>query len=111
MREREPPLPPPTVGYLRGMGLTGLFVTCDRCQHSEAITFDALTLPADLAFPAVKQARRFVCSRCSGRAVFIMPDWRGHHDRDRETAAVGRTAPPSNEPASRALPSKAPEPV
>ena len=81
-----PPLPPPTVGYLRGMGLTGLFVTCDRCGHSVAVAFDALNIPANLEFPAIKQARRFVCSECSGRAVSIMPDWRGHYNRERAAA-------------------------
>ena len=95
MRSKEPHGPPPTVGQLRSQGVAGFVVTCDRCRHSSDLMFDAMAIPGDLAFPAIRSARRFVCTGCGGRAVHVMPDWRGVNARSNgEKAAVPRIMPP-----------------
>ena len=85
---------PPTVHEIRSQGPTGFVVTCDRCRHAGALSFDALAIPGNLAFPAIRQARRFVCTSCGGRAVHLMPDWRGHAAAVAEAPGVGRIMPP-----------------
>jgi len=30
------------------------------------------------AFTPIGRRRRFVCTRCGGRAVNVLPDWRAH---------------------------------
>jgi hypothetical protein len=59
----------PTIGHLKGHGLSGLFVTCANaaCQHSVPFTFAALDLEDDVQFPSISRHRRFVCTRCGAR--------------------------------------------
>lgn len=70
--------PLPTVGDTRKEGISALGVTCGNpaCLWSAYFDFDALKLPDAMAFVHVPRYRRFVCSRCGGRAVSVMPDWR-----------------------------------
>jgi hypothetical protein len=72
---------PPTIAHLKGHGLEGLFVTCANAarQHSVPSTFAALGLDDEAEFPTISHRRRFVCTRCSGRIVSLMPDWRKHN--------------------------------
>jgi len=35
-------------------------------------------LADDVPFTSIARHRRFVCTRCGGRAVNILPDWRTH---------------------------------
>jgi hypothetical protein len=37
------------------------------------------------SFPSIADLRRLVCTRCGGRAVNIMPDWRDH-----KASGIGR---------------------
>jgi hypothetical protein len=55
-------------------------VTCGdaACLWSAYFDFDALKLPEEMIFVHVPRVRRFVCSRCGGRTVSVMPDWRQH---------------------------------
>jgi hypothetical protein len=71
---------PPTIASLKAMDVAGFRVTCARadCQHSGLMTFDAAGVADDAPFPSIAKRRSFVCAQCSGRAVSIMPDWRGH---------------------------------
>jgi hypothetical protein len=73
-------MPPPTIAKLKSMGLSGFRVTCDlmTCRHSASLAFEAAGVDDSAAFPSISERRRFVCSRCGGRAISIMPDWRGH---------------------------------
>jgi hypothetical protein len=49
------------------------------CLHSSFVSFAAAGVDNQTPFPSIMQRRRFVCSRCGGRAVSIMPDWRNHN--------------------------------
>jgi hypothetical protein len=62
------------------MGVTAFRVTCDQmvCRHSAFVAFASAGVVDGVEFPAIAERRRFVCSYCGGRAVSIMPDWRGH---------------------------------
>jgi len=76
---REPYTGPlPTVGDTRREGISSLRVTCGNaaCVWSAYFDFDTLKLPEEMIFVQVPCFRRFVCSRCGGRAVSVMPDWR-----------------------------------
>ena len=71
---------PPTVAHLKSMGVSAFNVTCARasCLHSAVVTFDAAGVEDRAPFPSIAERRRFVCTRCGGRAVDIVPDWRDH---------------------------------
>jgi hypothetical protein len=71
---------PTTIAHLKTHGLEGLFVTCANaaCLHSAPFTFAALDLDDDVLFPTIVRSRRFICARCGGRAVNVVPDWRTH---------------------------------
>ncbi|MDD5277709.1 MAG: hypothetical protein PHR16_16705 [Methylovulum sp.] len=81
--------PLPTVGDTRAQGITALSVTCEspNCRWSSYSAFDALRLPDDMVFVEIPRHRRFVCSRCGGRRVGVMPDWRQHRARGDGRAA------------------------
>jgi hypothetical protein len=72
---------PPTIGRLKSMGASAFRVTCAHasCLHSSFVTFAAAGVEDQAAFPSIAERRRFLCTRCGGRAVNIMPDWRGHN--------------------------------
>jgi hypothetical protein len=78
-----PPIPPPTIGHMKMLGLAGVWVTCtrDRCHRDVALGFDQLGLPDDLPFPEIGARRRFVCSACGSKAVSVTPDWREYRAR------------------------------
>jgi len=73
-------MPPPTIARLKSMGAIAFCVTCAHacCLHSAFVTFAAAGVEDRAPFPSIAERRRFVCTRCGGRAVSIMPDWRGH---------------------------------
>lgn len=73
------PIKAPTIGYLKSIGLTGVYVTCLGCQMSRPLPFDALMLPAKTLFPDVERLRRFRCADCGGRASAVTTDWRGYN--------------------------------
>jgi hypothetical protein len=72
--------PLPTIGDTRREGMSTFSVTCARpnCLHAAYFEFGALSLPDDMTFVHIPKHRRFVCSRCAGREVTVMPDWRQH---------------------------------
>jgi hypothetical protein len=43
------------------------------CHHQATKTFDELKLPAEMIFVHVPQYRPFVCSKCGGGIVKVMP--------------------------------------
>jgi len=67
----------PTVSSLKAMGVSRFQITCDRvdCRHSSHITFEAAGVGDGEPFPQIAETRRFVCGKCGGRKVSIMPDW------------------------------------
>ena len=73
-----PPIQPPTIGHMKSLGLTGVWVSCTRdgCKRSVALEWDKIGLPDDLPFPEIPARRRFVCSSCGAAAVSVTPDWR-----------------------------------
>jgi len=76
---REPYTGPlPTVGDTRAEGILALSVSCGNpaCLRSTYFDFDALGLPDEMTFVHIPRYRRFVCPRCGGRSVSVMPDWR-----------------------------------
>jgi hypothetical protein len=73
------PIKPPTIGHLKSMGLTGVYVTCRGCQRSRPLPFDALKLPDETLFPDVERLRRFRCADCGGSASAVTPDWRDYN--------------------------------
>jgi hypothetical protein len=72
---------PPSIAHLKTHGLLGLWVTCANaaCQNSTAFTFAALDLDDEVPFPSIARRRQFVCTRCGGWRVNVMPDWRTHN--------------------------------
>lgn len=75
--ERTGPIePPPTIADLKAIGMTGVQVTCDFCQRSKAMAWDALGLPDEMLFPTIVHRRRFSCSACDRKGVTVVPDWR-----------------------------------
>ena len=80
-------LPPPTVAHLKSIGVSAFNVTCAHayCLHSASFTFDAAGVEDRTPFPSIVERRRFVCTRCGGRMVSVMPDWRGH-----KASGIGR---------------------
>jgi hypothetical protein len=85
--EEAAAMPPPTVAHLKSMGVSAFSVTCAHayCLHSASVTFAAAGVEDREPFPSIAERRRFVCTRCGGRAVSIMPDWRDH-----KASGVGR---------------------
>jgi hypothetical protein len=76
----DEPASPPSIGYLKSMGVTAFLATCAHahCLQSGLVSFDAAGVNDRAPFPSIVNRRRFVCTRCGGRAVNIMPDWRGY---------------------------------
>lgn len=74
------PPKPPTIANLKAQGVVGFSITCNYrpCFHSAVVSFDAAGVEDAEEFPAIPARRRFVCSKCGGRSVHIMPDWRTH---------------------------------
>jgi hypothetical protein len=74
-------MPPPTIANLKAQGVNAFRVTCNKttCLHSSFVSFADAGVDDQTPFPAITNRRRFVCSRCGGRAVSIMPDWRDHN--------------------------------
>ena len=68
---------PPTIGYLRGQGVTKAYVSCNSptCHRGSVLTFDAINLPDDTPFPEIAIRRRWVCAKCGCRKVSVMPRW------------------------------------
>lgn len=68
----------PTIAHLKSRGLDGLFVTCSNaaCQQSVSLTFASLGIDDNVQFPSIVRRRRVVYTRCGGRTVSFMPDWR-----------------------------------
>jgi hypothetical protein len=77
--------PPPTIGDLKKMGLTGVLPLCRDCKHAGAVPFDALGLPDDTPFPLILRKRRFRCEPCGSRDCQLTPDW-----RDYRASGMGR---------------------
>ncbi len=77
-REARNNAPPPTIAYLRGQGVTGARVTCRNaaCGRSVTVPFDKMGLPDDTPFPQIARLRKWVCQKCKGRQVSVMPEWR-----------------------------------
>jgi hypothetical protein len=73
------PIKPPTIGHLKSMGLTGVYVTCRACQRSRPLPFDVFKLGNETLFPDIERLRRFRCADCGGRASAVTPDWRGYN--------------------------------
>jgi hypothetical protein len=48
------------------------------CGRLAFVAFAVAGVDDSAAFRSIAKRRRFVCSRCGGRAVSIMPDWREH---------------------------------
>ena len=84
--------PLPTVGETRAQGIGAFSVTCGNpvCQHSIYTTFDAVAIADDVAFVSIPRYRRFVCVRCGGREVRVMPDWRQHLARGNGRRPIDR---------------------
>ena len=61
------------------MGVTALLATCafPDCWHTGVVRFDAAGVDDQTPFPSIVSRARFVCTRCGGRSVRIMPDWSG----------------------------------
>ena len=75
--ERTGPIAsPPRIADLKAIGLGGVFVTCDFCPRSKAMTWDTLGLPDDILFPTIVQRRSFTCSVFERKARTVAPDWR-----------------------------------
>jgi hypothetical protein len=75
-----PPPKPPTIAQLMAQGVTGFAITCNSrsCAHSTYLSFDGVGVGDAEEFPSIAGRRRFVCSKCGGRSVHVMPDWRTH---------------------------------
>ena len=72
-----PPLPPPTIGYLRAQGITRVHVSYNgvNCHHGVVLTLDALSLPDDTPLSSIATRLRWKCQRCGSRKVRVMPSW------------------------------------
>lgn len=77
-REARNNAPPPTIAYLRGQGVIGVRVSCRAvtCGRAVTVPFDKMDLPDDTPFPQIARLRKWVCQKCKGRQVSVMPDWR-----------------------------------
>lgn len=77
MTTRTPPGPPPTVASLKAMGVTGAVVGCTNCRRDKILSFEALGVADDLAFPMIARMK-LVCSHCGAAAPTVIPDWSGY---------------------------------
>ena len=77
-REARNNASPPTIAYLRSQGVSGARVSCRNaeCGSSVTVPFDKIALPEDTPFPQIARVRKWVCAKCKGRQVSVMPDWR-----------------------------------
>lgn len=75
---KREPIAAPTIGHLRGQGLTTARVFCASiwCGHMILVPFDDLELSDRTPFPEIKTHRRWSCERCGGRKMSVIPDWR-----------------------------------
>ena len=75
---KRDPIAPPTIAHLRSQGVKSARVFCGSnwCGHMVVIPFDDLGLSDLTPFPDIRNHRRWVCQRCGGREVSVMPDWR-----------------------------------
>ena len=67
--------PTKTIAHARAGGETALTVHClgFGCYHQAVKTFNELKLWNDMIFVDVPKHRHFVCSKCGGRNVKVMP--------------------------------------
>ena len=67
--------PTKTIVHARAGGETALTVHClgFGCHHQAVKTFNELKLWNDMIFVDVPKHRHFVCSKCGGRNVRVMP--------------------------------------
>ena len=77
-REARNHAPPPTIAYLRGQGVMGARVSCRNtdCSRTVTVPFDKMGLPEDTPFPQIARLRKWICAKCGGRQISVMPDWR-----------------------------------
>ncbi len=77
-REARNNAPPPTIATLRNQGVIGVRVCCRNANCGRAVTvpFEKIGLPEDTPIPQIARLRRWVCQKCGGRQVSVMPDWR-----------------------------------
>lgn len=71
---------PPAIAHFKGMGVTGIRISCTAydCRRNNTLAFDALPFPDELAFPKIEASGRLVCRQCGSRLVSVMPDWSGY---------------------------------
>src|SRR6476659_10661703 len=64
-----------TIAHARAAGETALTVHClgVGCYHQAVKTFEELKLWNDIIFVDVPKHRHFVCTKCGGRNVRVMP--------------------------------------
>jgi hypothetical protein len=67
--------PTKTIAHARAAGETALTVHClgVGCYHQAVKTFEELKLWNDIIFVDVPKHRHFVCTKCGGRNVRVMP--------------------------------------
>ncbi len=72
------PVAPPTIGFLKGQGITATRVFCASiyCGRMVVVDFDDLGLPNHTPFSEIRNRRRWTCQRCGNREVSVMPNWR-----------------------------------
>ena len=70
--------PHPTIGFLKSQGIENARVFCADiwCGHVVVVALDDLGLPNKTPISEIRTRRRWICERCSGREVSVMPDWR-----------------------------------
>lgn len=77
IRTTEPakaaPSAPPTVGQLRGLGVTGARLWCVGCGRNANLSWEALKALDEEPFPTA--GRRPACTACGSRQVQRMPNW------------------------------------
>ena len=74
---KRAPVPHPTIGFLKSQGIEHARVFCADiwCGHMVVVAFEDLGLPDKTPFPEIRTRRRWVCERCTGSEVSVMPDW------------------------------------
>ena len=67
--------PTKTIAHARAAGETALTAHClgVGCYHQAVKTFEELKLWNDIIFVDVPKHRHFVCTKCGGRNVRVMP--------------------------------------
>ena len=71
---------PPTIAYLRGMGVTGARAAClePDCRRFGTVAWEAMDFPEGTLFTFIQASQRLRCSGCGSRWVSVMPDWSGY---------------------------------